>query len=451
MTTNTDQTTGPNVLFVLTDQQSADAMSCAGSDYVETPAMDRLADRGVRFTDTYCTQPLCNPSRASLFSGRMPHEVGASDNNSEIDERYRDEELGRLFDDAGYDCAYGGKWHVPEMTLPDEHGFETLQGMNDLTLADNCIDFLDRDRDDPFFLVASFDNPHNICEVARNENLPWGNVESVPTEECPDLPKNYGIPPFEPSEIRTLMEASRPSGLSGNMVDATAEEWRHYRHAYFRLVEKVDAEIGELLDALDERGLTENTVIVFTSDHGELNGAHQLEQKCWGYEESVRVPFIVSYPGETLEGETDDHLVSNGLDVLPTLCDYADITPPDDLDGKSVRPLAAGQDTEWRDQVVVQTNIQLGGRVVRTDRYKYIVYERGRQREQLFDLRNDPGEMVDLSENAEYGDVLAEHRERLFEWCVEHDDAFGANPQYPMVPQIPGFNPPDAIDRVRSE
>jgi len=429
----------PNVLFVCTDQQFAGALGCVNDD-LDTPAMDRLAASGVRFDNAYCTDPLCVPSRASLFTGRMPHELDVMGNDRGLDPEHREEGLGHLFRDVGYDTGYAGKWHVPEFAMPDgRHGFETLCGFDDTEVADACIDFLDRDRDpgEPFFLVASFDNPHNICEWSRNQNLPWGEIEEAPPEECPDLPQNYHPPPFEPAEIRPKIADSRWS--IGAMVDAGPEEWRQYRHVYYRLVEKVDAEIGRILDALDERGLAEETVVVFTSDHGDGNGAHRIKEKSWLYEEETRVPFVVSHP-ETDDGRAEDRLVSNGLDLLPTLCDYAGIDVPEDLRGRSVRPLAAGDPVEdWRDRVVTQTFGPLEGRMVRTERYKYVVYEYGDEREQLFDLEDDPGEMVDLSVNADYDDVLTEHREHLLEWCTETGDVFGDPHDYPGVARIPGY------------
>jgi arylsulfatase A-like enzyme len=122
------------------------------------------------------------------------------------------------------------------------------------------------------------------------------------------------------------------------------------------------------------------------------------------------------------------------------MCDYAGIDTPADLRGRSLRPLAAGESpADWRDHLVVETYGPIEGRMVRTDRYKYIVYERGRNREQLFDMAEDRGELVDLSVNADYDDALDEHRELLLEWCIETDDAFGGFNDYPGVPRIPGY------------
>jgi arylsulfatase A-like enzyme len=408
--------------------------------------MDRIADRGVRFEEAYCPSPLCTPSRASMLTGRMPHETGVTDNENELPESYHEETLGRLFDGAGYDCAYAGKWHVAGLD-PESGGFERICDQNDLEVADECRAHLQRDHEDPFFLVASFDDPHNICEWARGQNLPWGNVSRAQTEECPSLPANYHPPPFEPEAIRE--EIDRNSRTYGAMAGAAPEEWRQYRRAYYRLIERVDDEVGRILDSLDAQGHSEETVVVFLSDHGDGHGAHRINQKYFLYEEEVRVPFIVDPPEEIDGGRViDDNLVSTGLDVLPTLCDYADIDPPSGLRGRSVRPIAAGRTPDdWRDHLVTQTYVPLKGRMVRTNRYKYTVYHRGRNREQLFDMERDRGEMVDLSVDAAHEDVLTDHRERLIEWAAETRDIFAE--RYPSnAPLVPGYDVQELREQI---
>jgi arylsulfatase A-like enzyme len=449
----------PNILVICTDQHFAGAMSCAGNNDIDTPAIDRLAADGVQFPEAYCTSPLCTPSRASMLTGLMPHTTGVLDNGDELPEKYHDRTLGAVFEGAGYECAYGGKWHVPGVD-PTDVGFERICDHNDLELANACIDFLERDHEAPFFLVASYDDPHNICEWARDQNLPWGNIDRVSTEACPSLPPNFHPPPFEPSVIRKEMK--RHPKTMGAMVDASLAEWRQYRHAYYRLIERVDTEIGHILNVLEATDLREDTLVVFLSDHGDGNASHRINQKWWLYEEETRVPFVVAPPeseGKSFDstgkmGLTADHLISTGLDLLPTLCDYADINVEADCPGRSVRPLiedrnteANGTDDSWRDALVVQTHAPVEGRIVRTERYKYIVYERGRQREQLFDLQNDREEMVDLSVNTDYEQVLDAHRERLLQWVAETDDVFGE--RYPAgAPLIPGGDPQDLIDRI---
>ncbi|TDE09246.1 sulfatase [Jiangella asiatica] len=418
----------PNVVFILTDQQSADAMSCVGNDDLNTPAMDSLAQHGTVFRNAYCTQPLCSPSRASMLTGRVPHEMGVVGNEAGLTGALREQQLGRLFAGAGYDCAYGGKWHLPGYDLDGDLGYDHIIGFGDDELAARCADFLRAPRDRPFFLVASFDNPHNICEWARNEPLPWGGVAEVPTEQCPSLPANFAAAPDEPQLLR-IVRARFPRQ---HPTDGWSDDlWRQYRHAYYRLCERVDTQIGMVLDALRESGHVEDTVVVLSSDHGDGMGAHHWNQKWALYEEAVRVPFIVSWKGVTRPGHVDtDTLVSSGLDLLPTLCDYAGIEPPDGLRGHSVRPAAEGREHDGPAYVVTETSWDPAvlphsrGRMLRTARYKYVLYSWGQHREQLFDLHDDPGEMVNLVRDASHRDVLDEHRKLLAAWCDQTGDDF---------------------------
>ncbi|MBN1399972.1 MAG: sulfatase-like hydrolase/transferase [Anaerolineae bacterium] len=434
----------PNILLIITDQQSHAAMSCAGNDALRTPAMDSLAETGVLFRQAYCSYPLCTPSRAAIFTGRMPHEIGISGNNEPIAEPFRQEELGWLFQRAGYDCVYGGKWHVPEIAMPDrEHGFRTICGFDDAHLGEACSTYLANyaagDRAQPFFMVASFDNPHNICEWARHQVLPWGPVADAPTQDCPNLPLNYAIPAFEPEAIRWAQASERRVYPT---VSFTPEDWRHYRQAYFRLVEKVDGEIGRILASLRAHDLEEQTLIVLTSDHGDGMGAHHWNQKSVLYDEVMRVPLIVSLKGVTRAGAQDDnHLVAQGLDLLPTLCDYAAIAPSDDLLGRSLRDLAEGREPDsWHRAVYAESRLapRIEARMVRTQRHKYALYSYGKYREQLIDLANDPGEMVNLAVENRYADLLQQHRDLLWEWCLQTSDPFEKHDSHPDRPNLPG-------------
>jgi len=165
------------------------------------------------------------------------------------------------------------------------------------------------------------------------------------------------------------------------------------------------------------------------------------------YDEVVRVPLIVCPPGAENGGAVDgDHLVSNGLDLLPTLCDYAGLATPEGLAGASLRPLVDGRDPgDWRDQLVIETELSrnpaMSARMVRTERYKYAVYSYGRNREQLIDMRDDPGEMVNLAVERRYRDVLNAHRRRLYEWCLETGDLFEDHYSHPGQPVLPGYGP----------
>jgi arylsulfatase A-like enzyme len=195
----------------------------------------------------------------------------------------------------------------------------------------------------------------------------------------------------------------------------TKDDWRLHRWTYCRLTEKVDGEIAVVLGALREAGLEEKTVVVLSSDHGDMDGSHRLEHKSVLYEESERVPFIVSFKGVTRPGLVDrEHLVSTGLDLIPTLCDFAGIAPPKELAGRSVRPLAeGGTAASWRDSLVVEGH---HCRALHTARFKYTVFDTGEHREMLVDLEKDPGEMKNLASDPAYRDTLLDCHKRLQQW-----------------------------------
>lgn len=440
----------PNILFIMTDQQHAGMMSCTGNRNLKTPAMDSLAARGMRFDRAYATNPVCTPSRFSLQTGRMPSAIGMRMNkqNLPVPEQISENSLGPLLRKAGYNCVYGGKDHTPGplSRFMMSKGYKKLTGEERKGLAEACASFLKGPHEKPFFLIASFINPHDICYMIMHDrdrhegkNIVYPkegsrncrrivdqlrkreDLQRFIREECPPLPGNFDIPKDEPEAIlRMVKETSRYYGREHWSKD----DWRLFRWVYAHLTETVDAEIGIVLAALKESGLEDDTLVVFTSDHGDMDAAHQLAYKSLLYEESVRIPFIMARKGAIPAGRVDQkHLVSNGLDLLPTLCDYAGIEPPAGLPGRSLRPLAEGRDVpDWRSEVFVESE---NGRMVRTARYKYCVYDSGERRETLVDLERDPGEMNNLATSPQHRDELNRHRRLLMIWCEQQKDKLG--------------------------
>ncbi|MEO1236849.1 MAG: sulfatase-like hydrolase/transferase [Planctomycetota bacterium] len=426
----------PNILFVFTDQQWAGMMSCAGNRDLATPGMDSLAARGTRFDRAYCAQPLCVPSRGAMSTGRYPHEIGIPFNFHAHERQARDglDWVARLIADAGYDTGYIGKWHQPlAKDRADVHGIHDLQECPDLELPRRCDAYLAQRRDRPFFLTVSILDPHDCCEYARGADLLGGNLpEPPPVEDCPELPPNFAAPDGEPSVLADE-QAARPGVYINRSSDT--DRWRRYCWAYARLTERADGYVSRLLHSLEAHGHRDHTVVVFASDHGDGNAAHRWNQKQALYNESIHVPLIVVDPTAptTPTRRVESALVSTGLDLLPTFCDYANATVPEGLAGRSLRPFVDSEDAaDRRDHVVIETGFGTHshpngarGHAVVSDRFKYTLYNRGENRQQLIDLHNDPGEMHNLVDLPEHADTLRRHAAWLDDWAKETDADLG--------------------------
>jgi len=431
ITTMAQNSERPNIILIMTDQHQARALSIMGNADLKTPNIDGLATSGMLFNKAYSTFPLCTPARSSIFTGQMPHNLGIKSNKQTEAHLKSDDKktiLAHALKAAGYDCAYGGKWHAHEASMVDGNGFEMIAPMGDIGLAEKSIAYLQskKNSDKPFFLTVSYDNPHNICEWARNEPLPYGEIPAVALENTPELPINFKQSPTFPEALKIEQVANKKVYPTANY---TVEDWRQYRHTYYRLVEKVDAEIGKILNTLDDLGMRKNTLIIFTSDHGDGNASHGWNQKTSLFQESTNVPFIVSYKGNIKRNKKNTSLISNGLDLYPTILDYAQLEIPTSLTGLSLKPVFEGDIKKTpRDYVVVETkfagNYAFGtmGRSVVGKRFKYNVYNWGKNREQLFDLKNDPFEMNNLAKNKDYIKTLDVFRDRLHKWCMETND-----------------------------
>ena len=430
----------PNILLIITDQQSSESMSFnIGNKYLNTPNMDHLAKQGVSFTNAYCANPLCIPSRSSMFTGRYPHELGIQANEDKKLNAAEFPTLGNLMTNAGYETGYVGKWHLPFVLKDTEkHGFSFMANNKgngvDTLLPASAIKFLGTKRSNPFFLVVSFINPHNICEWARGQKLPDGEIGSPPpADQCPPLRANH-----LPSKNETdIMQNIRSSYQSSNMFPVSGfgdEKWRQYIWSYYRLIEKTDSEIGKILTSLRESGLDKNTIIVFLSDHGDCQGAHLWNQKTVLYEEASKVPMIISF--KDLQPRKSDYLVQTGIDLMPTLCELAGIPLPEKTRGVSLKSIISKDMIPVnREYIVVSDKLEQGevingskpepeGRMLRNKRFKYWIYNEGNQRETLYDLKRDPGEMVNLVNDPKYADELKKCRTDLIEWGKKYNDPY---------------------------
>lgn len=406
--------------------------------------MDRLAAGGVRFARSYCASPVCGPSRASMINGLPPHAHGLIHNAP--DQWYRDELPGRLpsladhLKGAGYSAYWVGKWHASEHYPGEEkdlHGFHYLpieeKGPRsvgvvvDSQVSDRAVQFLESAPDMPWFLGVSWINPHDICYYCSSEHLD----KLLPVTEhgeFPALPANFMASESEPEFVRIVTRNKTRYGGEVQYARMWSEtEWRHYLRAYDRLTEAVDAELGRVLDALDKAGLAENTLVVFTSDHGEGMAGHGLVAKLTPYEEVVGVPLIARLPGRIPAGTVCETHLASGLDLLPTFCDFAGGILPPELPGRSMRaqmedPRFAGRGWAIIELDTDPTRPDLTARIVVTERFKYIAYSAGEPAEALYDLVADPGECHDVSSHPSMAAELGRHRGLLDEWIRDTKD-----------------------------
>lgn len=408
----------PNLVFVNVDQLSNLALSPFGGTGMETPNLDRLMARGTTFQLSYCADPVCCPSRACWVTGRAPTENGVvyNDAHCSLDPKLPD--VGSwLRSEGGYETFHVGKWHVTGRDVED--GFTVLHPGSgdgehtDMPIARACEGVLRNYPvgGKPFFLMAGLMNPHDQCAFSH-VNSSWWREFPYPLleEQLPPLPASFAFDPREPEFFTTYVRNGQQRA-----VQAWSEEtWRYYVWNYRRQVEMVDGAIGRILNALENSPHADNTLLVFSSDHGDAMASHRLSAKLALYEQEASVPMIVSWPKEAATGRIDrSHLVS-GFDVLPTLCDYAGIAPPPDQRGRSMRPvLGDNNPRSWRDYVVSHSYV--AGRMVRTARYKYIAYQ-GSKTDQLFDMLSDPLETRNLSGDSAVASVVADHRQMLNDW-----------------------------------
>jgi choline-sulfatase len=407
----------PNILFIIADQMAATLLSCTGNPHLSTPNLDRLAAGGIRFERAYCTNPVCVPSRFSQMTGRMPSEFGIRSDAGASADTVSEEMLragfGWRLREAGYRCLFGGKPNWLRGMTGEMLGFEDMGRACRGDLADLCVDFLGQEHEQPFCLCASFINPHDICFVtidAYHDGQRERFLKSCPAEfdlvrrlaeppPCvtsetfdgmlPPLPDNHEPQQDEPEMVQYLLD-QRPFRRNAR-ENWSERDWRLHRWVYHRLAERVDRHIGRVLDALETNGLAENTLVVMTSDHGDHDASHKLEHKTVLYEEAARVPLILRWPGRIPAGRVDgSHLVSNGLDLTPTLCAAAGLPRSPGLCGQSLLPLAEGHEPDgWRSFLTLENEI---GRMLHFGKRKYIRYESGAHAEQFADLVADPGE-----------------------------------------------------------
>jgi arylsulfatase A-like enzyme len=315
------ETDKPNVVLIISDQWSTKVADGSGNyrNGIKTPGIDRMAAEGIRFTQSYSTYPLCSPARASIFTGLYPHHNKVLRNEEQLKSNQNMPDpgavatLGREFKNAGYKTAYSGKEHAADYAWEgiDEFGTMTHSagGMlaagsaYDQIFTKDALQFIQQKHKRPFYMTLSLINPHDICKVlgGRVKGASFADaLHFCRTDEefylryqkRPDMPFNYDSPPTE-GMIRGK------DFMYEELWNQTEDEWRRYISAYYLLIENTDWYIGLVLDALRAEGLEDNTIVVFTTDHGDMMGSHRMIAKTVLYEESARTMMIIRHPGET--------------------------------------------------------------------------------------------------------------------------------------------------------
>jgi len=408
----------PNFLFIYTDDQRYDAMGVVQREqgeharfpWFKSPNMDRLAAGGVRFRNAFVTMSLCAPSRAAFLTGRYNHLNGITNNHTEFPADSVTHAT--LLRAAGYTTAYIGKWHMGEQSgqrpgfdysasfvghgrynnCPVEiNGVSTpTQGWIDDVSADFAIAWMKQNRDKPFSMVVGFKSPHS---PRGGNNLPE-RLRNLYAEETSRPTPNFGVPAIFNTPLAD--PAHPPTGLAANSIHLD----------YLRHVTGADENLGRLLDALDELGLADDTVVVYASDNGYYLGEHCLGDKRSIYEESLRIPMLARYPRLFGKGRVIDEMVLN-IDLAPTLLDLAGVPVPREMQGVSWKELAAGRHpANWRQSFLAEYFYENGGGNtptlvgVRTAKAKLVKYPGHPEWTEVFDLALDPYEINNLAADA---------------------------------------------------
>lgn len=448
------QSQRPNVVLLMTDQQTIAALSAAGNPHVRTPNLDRLAREGMRFENSWCASPVCGPSRSSLLTGCYPTTSGVEYNGQSM--RAESPTVGELFRNAGYETAWAGKWHLPAaypgIRIPGRdskqpmsaRGFDflpfsveraPLMAFGDFTdepIARAAADFLKRDRDKPFFLGVSLHNPHDICYWVMDQLAPEHPSRAefdVPESKLPPLPPNHRIAPDEPEFIAMCRRRKVYGPENTYTTNWDDIRWRRYLYGYYRMTERVDKACGLVIDALRDSGRERDTILIFTSDHGEGMSAHSWVVKLMLWQEVVSVPLLWRWPGRIAAGKVNRSAMANGVDLLPTLCDLTGIEAPRTVHGQSLAPVLMGKAQAARSSVFAQlapdtADRTMQGRAVRSARYKYVRFSKGANPEMFFDLQHDPGEIRNLAGDKESARELGRHRDLMQDWLGRTGDSF---------------------------
>ncbi len=431
-----------NVLFIMSDDLTC-MLGCYGEKQMKTPNIDKLAKRGVLFERAYCQYPLCNPSRASLMTGRRPDTTKVVNNSLFFRKTLPDVvTLPELFKNNGYYSARVGKiYHYGVPGQIGTSGMDDPQSWNEFInprghdkdvekqvinympnngnlgaalawlddeandedetdgkVATDAIHLLEQHQDKPFFIAAGFYRPH-VPEISPKKYYEWYPFEKI------SLPKE---PPEHMAAIPPMAFHVKPPNY-----DLSEEKLRRFKRGYLASVSFMDAQVGRLLDALDRLKLADNTIVVFVSDHGWMLGQHGQWQKQSLFEESARVPMIIYVPHEKSNGRKSSCVVEM-IDIYPTIAELCGLSAPAGFEGKSLAPLLKNPKASWSKPAFTQvTTGERNGRSVRTERWRYTEWDDGKAGVQLYDHDSDPHELKNLAKDPRYAKTVGEMKSLL--------------------------------------
>ena len=460
----------PNFLFIMSDDHAAHAMSCYGSRINRTPNLDRIADGGMRFDNCFCTNSICTPSRAAILTGTWNHVNGVTTLATKMDNRLPT--FVKTLQADGWQTAVFGKWHLGTGPAHCPAGFDdwavlpgqgiyhnptfifrgpdggrrrVVQGYTTDIITDMCLDWLEGlDRERPFMLMCQHKAPHRPW-VTDDKHAHLFLNEDVPEPDTLQDDYSERAAAAAAAEMRVgvhMHDSDLKAEIPRDMPEAELRSWAYQRYIkdYLRVVASIDDNVGRLLDWLDEQGLAEDTVVVYTSDQGFFLGDHGWYDKRFMYEESLRMPLVMRYPRLVEAGRHSSDMVLN-VDFAPTFLELAGIEPDAHIQGRSFRSILAGNaPSDWRQSFYYRYWMHRSHHNVyahygvRTMRHKLIYYyadglgqagsvgERFEPEWELFDLQEDPAELHNLIDRPDMAATVTALKDELHRLQAEVGD-----------------------------
>lgn len=432
----------PNILFLFPDQMRGMAMGCMGDPDVKTPNLDKLAAEGLLFRNTFANTPVCCPARAIILTGKYAHANGMVANDLRLRESATT--LAEILAQAGYRTGFIGKWHLdggPRLPGfvppgPRRQGFE-FWAANEVSHKHFDTNYF-RDTGEPI-PIKTFE-PEIWADLAieflngspSDERPFFLSVQMGPPHDPYIAPEEYAAR-YDPSAI--TLRPNHPAA-TGGVSSASNLPGRKEIASYYAMITAVDEQIGRILKSLDELGLAEDTIVLVSSDHGDMLGSQGMRLKRKPWEESIRVPGIVRFPGRAPAGRASDALFSH-VDFAPTLLSLCGVDIPADMQGADLSPLILGKADAAPDSVFFQIfgpyqsgGVRAGWRGIRTGRYMYARYED--EPWVLYDLERDPYELVNLVADPAAAEIRTELEARLDAWMNKTGDSWRSNWTFPV-------------------